>query len=126
MTLAEFLKRECGNHAPWHCSTMAADWCIALGYPDFAAAWRDVFEPSACDATADAAGGLLNLWNEGIGDGLPVVKDRRGGDIAVITALGVEAGAIWTGERWALRSTDGTVAWLNDAPRICALKSWRP
>lgn len=123
MTLGDFLKAQLANSEPWHCSTMAADWAVARGHPDFAAAWRDVFEPSLCDATAEAGGGLLALWDQGIGDGLPVVQRLEAGDIAVITAMGIEAGAIWTGERWAMRSGRG-VTFLRDGLRV--LKAWRP
>lgn len=135
MRLGDFLKRELSNGGPWHCSTLAADWCVALGYPDFAAAWRHLTIPAECDAVVAAAGGLAVLWNQGIGSALPVVGNCAGvqvrtaelemGDIAVIAALGAEAGAVWTGKRWALRRDRG-LHFMADSARIVIRKAWRP
>lgn len=122
--LAAFLRRECANPAPWNCSTMPADWCIACGHPDFAAAWRETVEPAACEAAQSGPGGLLALWEEGIGEALPVVDEPRAGDIAVVAAGGAEAGAIFTGERWAIRG-QRTVHFIA-ASALTALKVWRP
>lgn len=121
--LPDFLKRQLGNPAAWNCSTIAADWCMELGHPDFAAAWRDTIALDACDAaTRDT--GLVALWDAGIGDGLRVVGDPDAGDIAVVEAMGIEAGAIFTGERWVLRGPRG-LHWLGQR-QVRLLKAWRP
>lgn len=123
--LGEFLKRECANGAPWNCSTMPADWCLSLGHPDFAAEWRSITEPTACEAVPQEAGGLLALWERGIGDGLPVVTGGLvAGDIAVVCLAHLEAGAIWTGERWAMRAARGLH--FVDASMLTVVKAWRP
>lgn len=136
MRLGDFLQRELSNGSPWNCSTLPADWCVALGYPDFAAAWRDITDPAECEAVPCAAGGLVALWDQGIGTALPLVGECGGavplrvselapGDIAVIAALGMEAGAVWTGKRWALRMARG-LRFIGDNSHIVIRKAWRP
>lgn len=119
MELGDFLKNQGGSS--WNCSTMPADWCMALGHPDYAAAWRDITDPHACEATT-AHDGLLTLWQQGIGGALPVVEVLEPGDIAVIALGPLEAGAIWTGERFAIRTAKGLH--FSAEPRL--LKAWRP
>lgn len=102
---------------------MASDWCVANGYPDFAASWRWVVDPRACDTAAEAGGGLLALWDRDIGSGLPTADQPQRGDIAVVEAMGLQAGAIFTGERWAIQATR-TLHFL--APdQVCVIKAWR-
>lgn len=123
MTLGEFLLAASEDASPWNCSTFPADWCIALGHPDFAAKWRDTLEPAACEAET---GSLVEHWSEGIGDALPVVSaPYQAGDIAVVERMGFRAGAIFTGDRWAVRGDKGALAFLrlHDA---AVLKTWRP
>lgn len=123
MSLAEFLSSVAAQRKPWNCSTMPADWCRVLGHPDFAARWRDVVNPAECETIA--GGDLLSLWDEGIGDALPVVTAPfLAGDIAVIRRLGLQAGAIFTGARWAVQSEHGLAALpLLDSAIV---KAWRP
>lgn len=123
MTLGDFLLSVAAQRGPWNCSTMPADWCCVLGYPDFAARWRDVTDVAECDAIA--AGNLLALWNEGIGASLsPAVPPYRSGDIAVIGRAGLQAGAIFTGQRWAVQSARGFTA--LPLPDSAIVKAWRP
>lgn len=123
MTLGEFLLSVSRHRGPWNCSTMPADWCLAHGYPDFAAKWRGITEPAECEAIA--GGDLLSLWDEGIGDALPVVVPPfRAGDIAVIARLGFQAGALFTGERWAIQSERGFTS--LPLPDNAIVKAWRP
>lgn len=120
--LAAFLKAQCANGDAWNCSTLAADWCLTLGYPDFAAPWRDITDLQACEHAPAQAGGLVELWQIGIGDALAVVDDApQPGDIAVLTAHGYEAGGIFTGERWAIRAP----RCLHFVPATI-IKAWRP
>jgi hypothetical protein len=122
MTLGDFLLAQSGDRSSWNCSTMAADWCIALGHPDFAAKWRDVTDVAECESIA--SGNLLSLWDEGIGASLPAVTDFMVGDIAVVGRAGLQAGAIYTGQRWALRR-EGGISSLPLAP-AAIVKAWRP
>jgi hypothetical protein len=72
-----------------------------------------------------AGGNLLELWDCGIGDALAAaVPPFQSGDIAVIGRAGVQAGAIFTGERWAIQTEKGFAALpLADSAII---KAWRP
>lgn len=102
---------------------MPASWAVANGHPDFAALWRDVTDPSICDAATVEGGGLLALWDRDIGDGLPATQTPEAGDIGVIEAMGLEAGAIFTGKRWVIQGPR-TMHFL--APeQLRVLKSWR-
>lgn len=122
--LGDFLREQCGNPDPWNCSTMPADWCIALGHPDFAAKWRDTIEPSACSAAQQGDGGLEALWVAGIDGSIPEVEELQAGDIAVVALDDEQAGAIFTGERWAIRG-QRTVHFLPMDALTC-IRAWRP
>ena len=102
---------------------MPASWAVANGHPDFAELWRDVTEPMTCDAAAAEGGGLLALWDRDIGDGLPSTGSPARGDIGVVEALGFEAGAIFTGERWAIQGPRTIHFLAPDQVRL--LKAWR-
>lgn len=119
MRLGLFLSETASSRGPWNCSTLAADWCIALGHPDFAAKWR------AVTGEADDVGPLLDLWNEGIGAALPRVDGGlEPGDIAILSLGPLETGAIWTGERWAIRRPKGLHFAAVDQLDLVA--AWRP
>jgi hypothetical protein len=132
--VGEFLKSAAAERAPWNCSTLPADWCLTLGYPDFAEQWRDIVEVADCEAVA--ADGLVALWDRGIGDALPsfVPDDPDGslpvemlqpGDIVVVALEHIdEAGAIWTGQRLAVKASRGLHFLPPDGLRI--MKAWRP
>lgn len=123
MNLADFLHDAPADRAAWNCSTFPADWCIALGHPDYAADWRHIVEMPECEATA--SGGLVPLWERGIGDALPIVEAPfQAGDVAVIARAGLEAGAVYTGDMWALRRPGG-LAFIT-LPDSAVLKAWRP
>jgi hypothetical protein len=125
MNLADFLYDAGSDRSAWNCSTFAADWCVSLGYPDFAAAWRGITDPAECDATAPSGETLVQLWGIGIGDGLPLASaPYRAGDIGVISRAGLSAGAVYTGDMWALRR-DGGLAFIA-LPDSAVLKAWRP
>ena len=124
MEIGEFLRNAARSTQPQHCSTDAADWCIHRGWPDFAWAWRGVLTERECEA-ATMTDPLLTLWDEGIGNMLPVVTgEPQAGDIAVVSKLGLHAGAIFTGERWAIRSGRG-MAYVPEGS-VTVIKSWRP
>ena len=124
MEVGEFLRAAARSAAPQHCSTDAADWCIQLGHPDFAWAWRGVMSDRECEA-ATMSDPLLALWDEGIGNMLPIATgEPRAGDIAVVSKMGLHAGAIFTGARWAIRSGRG-MAYVP-VGSVIVIKSWRP
>lgn len=120
MTLGEFLQGRLSDSSPWNCSTLPADWCVALGHPDFAAEWRDVTTPAQCAHFRK----LVPLWRTGIGRALPVVRDLQPGDIAVVRAMKLEAGAIWTGEKWAIQG-NRKLHFLS-ADSVNLVRAWRP
>lgn len=124
MRLGDFLLAECGSRAPWNCSTFPADWAILCGHPDFAAAWRDVTDPDECEAVQAEAGALVALWDEGIGDGMEPVDDPEAGDVAVVRVGPYEAGAIFTGERWAIKGQ--RCVHFRSVDEVQAVKVWRP
>lgn len=130
MSLGEFLKAAGSTSGAWNCSTLPADWCIALGYPDFAAEWRGVVDEPECEATAQEAGGLVALWRRGIGEHLPALEGARSafgleaGDVAVVRAFGFEAGAIWTGRRFAIKAARGLH--FAEPEGLEILAAWRP
>ena len=124
MMLGEFLKAQASDRSPWNCSTLAADWCLALGHPDFAADWRHVTGIEQCGTAHVAPGELVKLWASGIGDSLPLVGEVSLGDIAVVEAAGFETGAIFTGGRWALQGTRG-LHFLAPA-QVRLVRAWRP
>lgn len=121
--LAAFLQGQLSSADPWNCSTMASDWCVACGLPDFAARWRGIVEPSACDAAAQDGGGLLALWDAYIGAGLPVTCDPERGDIAVLDVMGQQVGGVCTGDRWAIKGARTLHMLASDQVRV--VKAWR-
>lgn len=124
--LGKFLREACAYRGPWNCSTDAANWCIALGHADFAAPWRDITEAAACEAVPARAGGLAILWDRGIADALPAVSSGFAlGDIGVVASHGFEAGAIFTGERWAIRNAGGGMSFIA-LPDRATVAAWRP
>jgi hypothetical protein len=123
--LMDFLEAQLCRADPWNCSTLVADWLIASGYPDYATEFRDITDPSECDEVARRHGGLGSLWESLFKGAVPWASDPwEPGDIAVVMLADHEAGAIWTGERWALRLTHGLVF---AAPELLTVaRAWRP
>lgn len=123
MTLGDYLQTVSQDRGAWNCSSLPGDWCASRGHPDFFAPWRDVTDdPDIADA---CAGGLLPLWEGAIGGCLPVAEaPYQAGDIGVLSTHGIEAGAIFTGERWAFRKPKGLA--FATLPDDAVLKAWRP
>jgi len=89
---------------------MPAQWAIDNGLSDPMANWRGAYdtEESAL-ALIEEAGGLAQLFRIGMESaGIP---ERHGGlqigDIGVLLVGDQEAGAIFTGKRWALVAARG-------------------
>jgi hypothetical protein len=121
----DFLEAQLCRSDPWNCSTLVADWLIECGYPDFAGAFREVTDPSECVIVAQSRGGLAHLW-EGLFCGAVPWADApwQPGDIAVVTLAEHEAGAIFTGERWALRLNHGLA--FAGPELLTVSRAWRP
>lgn len=88
----------------WDCCAFPAAWAMANGLPDPMAAWRGAYstEDAALGLISDA-GGLLPLFSAGMeAAGIPPrVAEPALGDIGVLNISGHEAGAVFTGRRWA-------------------------
>lgn len=124
MRLGEFLLAKARDGLPWNCSTLPADWCMSRGHADFAARYRDVTGVLECEEAAEGRG-LVALWEDEIGDSLPVVTGQpEEGDIGVIRAHGMEAGAIYSGVRWVLKARSGYTTASPQAVEV--VKVWRP
>lgn len=123
--LGNFLRDAGLSRAPWNCSTTAADWCLLLGHRDFAAEWRHLDDAGDCETAQREAGGLAMLWGRAIRDDIPHVEPPyAAGDIGVVAFHGLEAGAIFTGDKWAVRTMTGiSFARLPDNAIAAA---WRP
>lgn len=116
------ISREAGVH---DCVTFPAAWAIANDWADPMAEWRGAYdtEERAMELIRDA-GGLAIICDAGMAQaGIP---ERYGepvsGDIGVLTLGGHEAGAIFTGRRWALVAECG-LAFASVDPD-CVLRKW--
>ena len=100
-------RREAGE---WDCCTFPAAWSMACGTGDPMAAWRGLYasEAEAEDILA-REGGLAGIFGAGLESvgWLRVTDAPRLGDVGVVVLLDEEAGAIYTGRRWAFVATKG-------------------
>ena len=94
----------------WDCCTCPAQWAVDNGYADPMADWRGSYgdEDDGLAISADL-GGLPTLFDTCL---LQVGMSRRDGaaqtgDIGILTVAGAEAGAIFTGKRWAMVARRG-------------------
>jgi len=99
-------ERSRNRRAPgkWDCCTLPGDWTIARGFADPMARWRGAYstEEEAAEIITDA-GGLLHLFECGYETiGIPHrIGETLPGDIGLLDIGGMEAGSIFTGQRWA-------------------------
>lgn len=127
--LGEFLRlsaarrREAGV---WDCCTFPADWAISQDWADPMAAWRGRYstEAGALDFIAEG-GGLADLFAEGMAAAnIPeATGDFQPGDIGVVQLLGEQAGAVYTGKRWALVADRGMA--FASIEREHIVRAWR-
>ena len=131
IALGEFLRDAGGKGrvaGSWDCAAFPAAWAIERGYADPMARWRGAYdsESGALDLIDDA-GGLASLFAVGMADaGIPelVEGEWSPGDIGVVEILGEQAGAIFTGQRWAFVAERGLAfATLDDE---YVIRAWRP
>lgn len=102
---------------PWDwgtgdCCTFAADWCVALGYPDPMAAIRGTYSTEAEALALLKRHGLLRLVDRGArGIGVKRTDDPRTGDVGLIRRLGPggmdAVCAIRSEDRWVSRLERG-------------------
>lgn len=99
--------------------TFPSDWALVHGWPDPMAEWRGgYFDDSP------ARNGLLEIFSDGFDSaGIPRATDVIEGDVGVISMLGHEAGAIFTGQRWAVVMPRG-LAFVSSHPGM-VLRAWR-
>lgn len=110
---------------PWvcgtcDCTTYAADWVLACTNVDPMAKWRGYTTEDEVERFIAEAGGLENLWDEGLAGIWPRVALPIVGAVGVINLPGedgtpIDVGAIWTGRRWSIRSPRG-IASLSVGP----------
>lgn len=100
-------KREPGI---WDCCTMPAEWTMACGHPDPMAEWRGMYATEhEGERLMAEAGGLHQLYLRGFASiGLGLCRELWAeGDVGIVRVLGHEAGAVFTGKRWALVADRG-------------------
>src|SRR5690606_7770473 len=93
----------------WDCCALPAAWSLHLGTADPMAGYRGAYssEAEAEDIIA-RAGGLVPLFTAGLESvGWQRVGAPAMGDIGIIGLLGEEAGAVYTGGRWAFVAERG-------------------
>jgi len=141
MNLGEYLKaagrqrREAGEH---DCCTFPSNWAMECGHPDPMAQWRGTYDTDeqaeqivaqARDVgEATGRGGLDLLFSEGMGGAglreLAPGEPFEAGDVGVVSLMGVEAGAIYAGTRWAYVPERGLGFATLEAE--CIARAWRP
>lgn len=96
---------------------------MMLGHPDFVEPWRSITDETACRETSK--GILLNLWSGALDGKLPnATEPYQAGDIAVVKMEGEETGAIFTGDRWYIRSSKRRH--FIGANIVTVRKAWSP
>jgi hypothetical protein len=115
-------KRKAGD---FDCVTIVADWLIAVGCPDPMAHRRGAYDSEeAALGLISEAGGLVALFDQFLGTAGLVERegDPEVGDVGVVAIRGEEAGAIFTGGRWALVGERGLI--FVTLPRSAVPKVW--
>lgn len=100
-------------------------------HPDPMVKWRGAYSTEGeASALIEAAGGLVNLWAEGLGQvGVPEASDEpREGDVGIIAVSGENGraanGGIFTGGRWSFLAPRGLCVLRVESSNV--LKVWRP
>lgn len=111
--LGEFLQRNLARRrepCAWDCCGMPAEWSMALGTADPMAAWRGRYSTDVeAEEILAREGGLAGIFGAGLESvgWHPVTDEPQPGDVGVVTLLDDEAGALYTGRRWAFVATRG-------------------
>lgn len=117
-------RRQAGIH---DCCTLPANWAIACGRPDPMQRWRGTYlTDEEAERMIGDAGDLAMLFDVGMDDaGIREVSDPECGDIGVVELLGHQAGAIFTGRRWAFVPATRGLGFVSLDPGA-VLRLWRP
>ncbi|WP_313326223.1 DUF6950 family protein [Sphingobium yanoikuyae] len=109
----------------WDCCAFPAAWAIANGWPDPMAAWRGEYgSEEEAQEIIDKAGGLANLFAIGMASaGITACDTTTTGCIGVVNIGGHEAGAVFTGKRWAFVAERGLAYASIDPASVAALWS---
>lgn len=93
----------------WDCCTFPSAWAIARGFADPMAGWRGAYrDDDEAQDIITLGGGLSSLFDAGlVSVGARRVEQSEAGDIGIISILGHEAGAVYTGRRWAFVAERG-------------------
>lgn len=118
MTLAEFLAENGALPYSWgatNCCLGPADWIVANGHADPAAAYRTHCESeAACRALIEGAGGVLPLFGNAVEQvGLTAIEAPVAGAVGVIGSgsnIHRQWAALFDGARWQVRLQSGWVA----------------
>lgn len=110
--LGDFLQRNLARRrqaGAWDCCCLPAEWSLALGTADPMAAWRGRYASEAeAEDILQREGGLAGIFGAGLESvGWQPVTEPQAGDVGVVALLDDEAGAIYTGRRWAFVATRG-------------------
>jgi len=100
-------RREAGA---WDCCAFPAAWSLAQGTADPMAAWRSSYSTDeGAEEILAREGGLAGIFGAGLESvgWQPHEGEPQAGDVGVIALLDDEAGAIYTGRRWAFVATRG-------------------
>lgn len=128
--LGEFLRTgavRARQPGEWDCCAFPCAWALECGYPDPMRAWRGTYSTeSDGERIARESGGLVPLFERGMGEAgvPPAAAPWQAGDIAVISILGREAGAVFSGQRWGFVGIRGLAFTLLDDR--CVLQAWGP
>lgn len=123
MDLGAYLADAASRSWQWglrDCTTHAANWVFTCTGVDPMAKWRGYTTEDEVERFIAEAGGLENLWDEGLAGIWPRVDAPVAGVVGVITLPGedgspIDVGAIYTGRRWSIRSPRG-IASLSVGP----------
>lgn len=119
--LAAFLRNQAMLLFKWgarDCGLIQADWLIATGRPDPAAAVRGRYDSAeSCLAVCGAPDYQTAISVIADGAGLQRITDPMGGDIGVIDVpnVGPLGGIMSVGGSWAFRTSRG-ITWARTAP----------
>jgi hypothetical protein len=113
--LAAYLAAAAGRPWAWgsdDCTTYAGDWVLACTGVDPIAQWRGYSTEDEVERLIAEAGGLENLWDEGMAAVWPRAAIPSAGAVGIVTLPGqdgtpIDVGGIWTGRRWSIRSPRG-------------------
>lgn len=124
MTLGEFLTEAALRTyalGTWDCATFPAAWIMANGHPDPMGDWRGGY---AISDVGDAEAGMFDVFAAQVeAAGMIRTSTPREGDIGVVSLVGRQAGAIFTGRRWAMVAPRGLVFASLEAGSVLGI--WR-